>query len=225
MTGNSNIMKKIIVFGLKDLAELTHYYLNHDSSYEITAFTVHRKFIEAEEYLGLPVTPFEDIEKNFPPDEFGLFAPMFISRMNTLREAVYLEGKKKGYKFISYISSKATVLSKDIGDNCFILEDNTIQPFVKIGNNVVLWSGNHIGHHGVIEDHVFITSHAVVSGHCRIGRNSFLGVNATIRNNITLAEGTYVSMSTSITKNTDPWSVYVGNPARKLNVSSLDFPV
>lgn len=219
------MIRKVVVFGLKDLAELAKYYLAEDSPYELVAFTVHRQYIETDTYLDLPVIPFEDLEKNYPPAEFGLFAPMFISRMNKPREAVYLEGKKKGYKFISYVSSRATVLSKEIGDNCFILEDNTIQPFVKIGNNVVLWSGNHIGHHGIIEDHVFIASHVVVSGHCRIGRNSFLGVNATIRNHLTLAEGTYVGMATSITKNTEPWSVYVGNPAKKLDVSSLDFPI
>jgi sugar O-acyltransferase (sialic acid O-acetyltransferase NeuD family) len=219
------MIKKVVVFGLKDLAELAKYYLAEDSPYELVAFTVHRKYIEADRYLDLPVIAFEDLEKKYPPYEFGLFAPMFISRMNKPRESVYLEGKKKGYKFISYISSRATVLSEEIGDNCFILEDNTIQPFVKIGNNVVLWSGNHIGHHGIIEDHVFIASHVVVSGHCRIGRNSFLGVNATIRNHLTLAEGTYVGMATAIVRDTEPWSVYVGNPAKKLDVSSLDFPI
>ena len=218
-------MRKIIIFGLKDLAQLAHYYLLNDSSDEIIAFTAHKSFIEEDEYLGMPVIPFEDIDKHFPSSEFYLFAPMFGNKMNTLREAVYLEGKKKGYQFISYISSKATVLSKDIGDNCFILEDNTIQPFVRIGNNVVLWSGNHIGHHGVIEDNVFISSHVVISGHCNIGRNSFLGVNSAIRNNVTLGEGTFVAMSTCITGNTDPWSVYVGNPAKKLNVASMDFPI
>ena len=74
-----------------------------------------------------------------------------------------MKGKKKGYDFYSYVSPKATVLTNKIGENCFILEDNTIQPFVEIGNNCVLWSGNHIGHHGKIDDHVFITSHCVVS--------------------------------------------------------------
>ena len=34
-----------------------------------------------------------------------------------------------------------------------------------IGDDCVLWSGNHIGHHATIGDHCFITSHVVVSGH------------------------------------------------------------
>jgi sugar O-acyltransferase (sialic acid O-acetyltransferase NeuD family) len=136
--------------------------------------------------------------------------------MNKLREKVYLEGKLKGYNFISYISSKATVSGNEIGENCFILEDNTIQPFTKIGNNVVLWSGNHIGHHGVIEDHVFFTSQVVMSGHCHIKQYSFFGVNASIRDYLTIEEGSLVAMGSTITKNTSKWGVYLGNPARKL---------
>ena len=71
--------------------------------------------------------------------------------LNRIREKIYNEGKKKGYDFYSYVSPKATVLTNKIGENCFILEDNTIQPFVEIGNNCVLWSGNHIGHHSKID--------------------------------------------------------------------------
>jgi acetyltransferase-like isoleucine patch superfamily enzyme len=117
---------------------------------------------------------------------------------------------------ISYISSRATIFDNEIGDNCFILENNTLQPFTKIGNNVVLWSGNHIGHHGHIKDHVTFTSHVVMSGHCVIGENSFLGVNATLRDGLNIAKGTLVGMAAAITKDTEEWGVYVGNPAKKL---------
>jgi acyl-[acyl carrier protein]--UDP-N-acetylglucosamine O-acyltransferase len=96
------------------------------------------------------------------------------------------------------------------------LEDNNIQPFVEIGNNVVLWSGNHIGHHSQIKDHVFFTSHVVLSGHCIVNEFCFLGVNSTVRDYSQLARGTLVGMSSSVMKNTEEWGVYVGNPAKKL---------
>jgi sugar O-acyltransferase (sialic acid O-acetyltransferase NeuD family) len=218
-------MKRVVIFGVRDFAQLAHYYLTSDSDYEVVAFTVSKDFLNANEYLGIPVVPFDNIEDHFPTTEFLLFAPMSANKMNTLRELVYQTGKQKGYSFISYVSSRASVLCNEIGDNCFILEDNTIQPFTKIGNNVILWSGNHIGHHGVIEDNVFFSSHVVLSGHCTVGRNSFLGVNAAVRNNITIGEGTFVAMATCVTEDTEPWSVYVGNPARKLDVRSIDFPM
>ena len=109
-----------------------------------------------------------------------------------------------------------------IGENCFILEDNTLQPFTPIGDNVVMWSGNHIGHHGIVKDHVFFTSQVTLSGHCTVEPYCFFGVNSTIRDGVTLGEGTLVAMAACITKDTDAWGVYKGIPAKKGAVSSRD---
>ena len=48
-----------------------------------------------------------------------------------MREDIYNKIKKLGFKFASYISSNLKFLMK-IGENCFILENQTIQPFVEI---------------------------------------------------------------------------------------------
>lgn len=215
--------KKVVIFGVLDTAELAHYYLTHDSECEVVAFTVNREYLKESFFHGLPVVPFEDVENMYSPDDYYFFAPMTARRMNKNREAIYEQAKAKNYRFVSYISSKVSMFDNAIGDNCFILEDNTIQPFTTIGNNVVLWSGNHIGHHGAIRDHVFFTSHVVLSGHCLVESYCFFGVNATIRDYTTLGEGTLVAMGASITKNTDPWGVYIGNPAKKKeNLNSID---
>lgn len=217
-------MAKVIIFGVQDFAQLAHFYLQHDSEHEVVAFSVNEQYLpEEKSFQGLPVVAFENIEQTFAPAEFRFFAPMSPNRMNRLRESIYQQIKKKGYELISYVSSKATLFpGVPIGDNCFILEDNTIQPFTAIGNNVVLWSGNHIGHHSVIKDHVSFTSHVVLSGHCVVEPFCFFGVNATIRDRLHIAEGSLIAMSASITKDTEPWGVYKGNPARKGEVSSKD---
>ncbi|MCE6990280.1 acetyltransferase [Dyadobacter sp. CY323] len=209
-------MAKIIIFGVLDTAELAHYYLTHDSEHEVVAFTINRQYIENENFKGLPVVAFEDIETVFSPAEYSFFAPMTGRNMNRNRESIYNQAKAKGYPFISYISSKATLFDNVIGENCFILEDNTIQPFTTIGNNVVMWSGNHIGHHGQINDHVFFTSHVVLSGHCVVESYSFFGVNSTIRDYTRIAQGTLVGMASAITKETEEWGIYIGNPAKKV---------
>ena len=209
-------MSKVVIFGVLDTAELAHFYLTHDSEHEVVAFSLSRDYIKEDTFKGLPVIPFEDVEHRFPPISHKFFVPMTGKNMNRDRERFYHSAKEKGYKLISYVSSKATVFpGTPIGDNCFILENNTIQPFVTIGNNVVLWSGNHIGHHSTIKDHVFFTSHVVLSGHCVVESFSFLGVNATIRDFAYIAEGTLVAMGANLTKNTEPYGVYVGNPAQK----------
>lgn len=217
-------MAKIVIFGLQDFASLAHFYLQHDSEHEVVAFTVTRNYLpEDRTFQELPVVPFEEIERFYPPSTVSFFVPMSHRRMNLLRKSIYEQVKAKGYLLISYVSSKATVFpNTPIGDNCFILEDNTIQPFTSIGNNVVLWSGNHIGHHSVIKDHVLFTSHVVLSGHCIVESFCFLGVNATIKDGVHLAEGTLVAMSASVTTDTEPWGVYQGVPAQKRKVSSKD---
>ena len=209
---------KVIIFGTLDTAELAHWYLTNDSEYDVVAFTVNKEFIKEELYSGLPVIPFEELEILYPPDNFLFFAPMTGIKMNKIRKNIYEEGKKKGYKFISYISSRATTCGNKIGDNCFILEDNTLQPFTEIGNNVVMWSGNHIGHHGKIEDHVFFTSHVVLSGHCHVKERAWFGVNSTIRDGLTIGEGSLIAMGSVVTKSTDDDGLYMGSPAVKQKV-------
>jgi sugar O-acyltransferase (sialic acid O-acetyltransferase NeuD family) len=216
-------MAKVIIFGIKDLAELAHYYLNTDSEHEVVGFSVNKDYLpEDNKFKGLPVIAFENIEKELPPGGYSFFAPMTHKGMNKEREKIYDEIKNKGYELINYISSRATVFDNlKVGENCFILEDNTMQPFVTIGSNVVLWSGNHIGHHSRIGNHVFISSQVVISGNCIIEPYCFIGVNSALKENITIGEATFVAMSTSITKNTEPFSVYSGNPAKKIEMSSL----
>lgn len=210
-------MARVIIFGVQDFAQLAKFYLEHDSEHEVVAFSVNEQYMpEGKTFEGLPVVAFENVETTYPPSEFKFFAPMSPSRMNRLRESVYRKIKEKGYELISYVSSKATVFpGAQIGDNCFILEDNTIQPFTSIGNNVVLWSGNHIGHHSVIKDHVSFTSHVVLSGHCTVEPFAFFGVNATVRDGIHIAEGSFIAMAAAVVLDTEPWGVYKGNPAKK----------
>jgi sugar O-acyltransferase (sialic acid O-acetyltransferase NeuD family) len=217
-------MANVIIFGLQDFASLAHFYFTNDSSHEVVAFSVTQEYMPTEKtFEGLPVIPFEEVEKIFGPDSHSFFAPLSHRKMNRLREDIYNRIKAKGYTLISYVSSKATIFSgTSVGDNCFILEDNTIQPFVTIGNNVVLWSGNHIGHHSTIKDHVLFTSHVVLSGHCVVDPFCFFGVNATIRDGLHIAEGSLIAMSASVTRDTEPWGVYKGVPATKGSVLSCD---
>jgi len=214
-------MEKVVVFGNGEIASVAHFYLTHDSPYEVAAFTVDREFIEKERFMELPVVPFDKVEAIYPPDRFKMFVPISYRNVNKLRAEKYYQVKEKGYQFISYISSKATTWPRlVIGDNCFIFENNVIQPFVKIGNDVILWSGNHIGHHTVIKDHCFIASHVVISGSVTIEPYCFLGVNSTLRDGITIAKECVIGAGTLILEDTRERGVYMGSPAHLLPKSS-----
>ena len=214
-------MKKLIIFGIGEQAELAYFYFKNETNYKISAFTVDEKFISSETFCNrLPIVNFEGIQNKFSIEEFYFFIAVGFNKVNQLRADKYHAAKKLGYKFASFISSKATNYAQEIGENCFILEDNTIQPFVKIGNNVTLWSGNHVGHHSIIKDHCFITSQVVISGGCIIGEASFIGVNATLRDHITIGKSNIIGAGTLILSNTENNSVFKRKSSEVSNISS-----
>jgi sugar O-acyltransferase (sialic acid O-acetyltransferase NeuD family) len=202
-------MSQVVIFGIGRWAELAHFYLTHDSPHEVVGFSVDREYLGDAEFMDLPVYAFEEIEQSVSPADVAMFLPISFKRMNHVRAEHVVAAKRKGFEVISYVSSRATTFADfNCGENCFILEDNTIQPYVTIGDNVVMWSGNHIGHHTSIGDHVMITSQVVVSGGCSVGPNSFIGVNATIRDETIIGRETLIGAGVTIMADTEPFSVY-----------------
>ena len=208
--------KKLVIIGIGETAHLAYEYFTFDSEYEVVAFAVENVFLKEKTFLNLPVFSFEDIDAFFSPATHHLFIALSSGKLSRERTRLYELTKHKGYSVASYVSSKAFVWHNvTIGENCFILENNTLQPFVRIGNNVTLWSGNHIGHRTTIDDNCFITSHVAVSGFCKIGKNCFIGVNAAVADNISIADDCLVSIGSVITKNTEENGIYKGAPAKK----------
>jgi sugar O-acyltransferase (sialic acid O-acetyltransferase NeuD family) len=213
--------KPLIIFGSGDLAQLAYYYFSTDSDFEVAAFTLDAEYIDTPECCGLPVVASEQVADEYPPDEHTMFVALGYSRLNQVRKEKYLAAKSLGYPVTSYLSSRASLLNEGrIGENCFILEDNTIQPFVTIGNNVTLWSGNHIGHHSTISDHCFIASHVVISGGVEIGEQCFIGVNATLRDHIKVGHQCVIGAGALLLKDAEPNGVYMGKATERSKVPS-----
>jgi len=209
MNQNVDKNKKIIIVGDSAFAEIAHLYFSEDSKYEVVAFSVERKYLKSKEFKGLPVYPFEELDSILNPSEYYIFVAIAYNNFNRTRKRLVGESKDKGYKLASYISKKAFIASNaEIGEHCFIFENNTVQPFVKIFDNVILWSGNHIGHHSKISSNCFLSSQVVVSGYCSVGENSFVGVNSTISNNIEIGCDNWIGPNSLISKNTDDNSLF-----------------
>jgi sugar O-acyltransferase (sialic acid O-acetyltransferase NeuD family) len=206
-----NKKQKLVIIGDSAFAEIAYEYFTYDSEYQVVAFSVEQAYLTRETLFGLPVVPFETLETLFAPDEHRFFAAATYTQKNALRRRLYTRAKQKGYAPASYISSHAFVWRNcQIGEHCFIFEDNTVQPFVKIGNNVILWSGNHIGHHSIIKDHCFISSHVVISGFCEIGEFCFMGVNSTMANNLTIGNNCVVGADALIVGDVPDGKTVVG---------------
>ncbi len=216
--------KKLVIIGDSAFAEVAYECFTHDSAYEVIGFAVESAYLSKRELFGKPIVAFEGIEGHFKPDEAEFYAALVYSQLNRLRTRLYQAAKDKGYRPASYISSRAFVWHNvRLGEHCFVFEDNTIQPFVSIGNNVVLWSGNHIGHHTTIRDNCFVASHVVISGFCDIGRNTFMGVNATVGNNVTIGEDNWIGPGVTIARSTEPNQLFKGEQPEAGKVSPRRF--
>jgi sugar O-acyltransferase (sialic acid O-acetyltransferase NeuD family) len=213
--------KPLVIFGTGDIGQLAHFYFTSDSDYSVVAFTVDAAFLPESKFCGLPVVPFHEVVHQYEPATHDMFVALSYSKLNQIRREKYLAAKDQGYCLASYVSSRATVLNEGrIGDNCFILEDNTIQPFSTIGNNVTLWSGNHIGHHSTIKDHTFVSSHVVVSGGVTISESCFIGVNATLRDHIKVGERCVIGAAVLVLADVEPEGVYIGQATERSTIPS-----
>lgn len=209
-------MSKIIIFGNQEFAEIAHYYFVNDSNYLPVAFCVDGNFIKESKFCNLPIISYEEISKYYSTNEYFFHTAIYANKMNMIRKSIYEKIKNKGYKFVSYISSKSYTWNSKIGENSFVLEGCNIQPFTSVGNNNVIWSFTHLGHHSVIGDHNFISGHVVIAGHNNIRDNCFIGTNTATRDNIKISSFSFIGQSSSITKNIDEEGfAWIGSPAKK----------
>ena len=213
--------KPLVLFGVGELAEVAAYYFKSDGGRQIAGFSVDAAHMKETSFLGRPVIPFEAVPDTLPPASHDLFVAVGYSRLNGLRQEKCEAARAKGYSLASYISPRASVANNaTFGWNAFILENNTVQPFVKIGNGVTLWSGNHIGHHAVVADYVFIASHVVISGGVTVGERTFIGVNATINDHISIGARCVIGSGSLVTKSVADEGVLSAEPAKLSPVPS-----
>ena len=216
--------KKLVIVGDSAFAEIAREYFDADSAYEVVAFSVEEDFLKRQTLQGLPVVLFETLAETHNPQQHDVFVAVVYTQMNRLRTRLAAESRAKGFQLASFVSPHAFVWDNvELGEHCFIFEDNTLQPFVSVGDNVIMWSGNHIGHHSRISDNCFISSHVVISGFCEIGRNCFMGVNSTVANMVCIAEDNWIGPGLVIVKDTQAGQLYGATQPEPSRVSALRF--
>jgi sugar O-acyltransferase (sialic acid O-acetyltransferase NeuD family) len=217
-------MSKVILFGTGRGADVAFRFLRRDSDHEVCGFSTERRYMERDTFHDLPVVAFEDVARRFPPDQYKMLILLGYQRMNGLRAEKYLAAKAKGYEFISYVNSQFyRAEDLQIGENCFILDNQSISLDVKVGNNVVMWSSNHVGDLSTIGDHSWLASHVTVAADVTVRPYCFLGIGATIGNKLTLGQRTLVGANALVASNTEENSVHVAAASDPVDLDSLAF--
>ncbi|RUO41612.1 UDP-3-O-(3-hydroxymyristoyl)glucosamine N-acyltransferase [Pseudidiomarina aestuarii] len=101
------------------------------------------------------------------------------------------------------IGSCTAIARGTLGDT--IIEDN-----VKVDNLV------HIAHNCVVKKGAFIIACAELSGGVTVGENAWVAPNSCTHQKISIGAGALVGLGAVVTKDVDDFSVYAGNPAKKL---------
>lgn len=225
LAGMSIRSKKLVIVGAGETADIAYEYFTYDSDRRVVAFAVERAFLKEEQRSGLPVVELELLTAQFPPETHDVFVAVSYVQLNRLRERLFKQVKDWGYHCATYISSHAFVWrTASVGENCMIFENNVLQHGVQVEDNVILWSGNHVGHQSVIRQSAYVASHAVISGYCEIGSRCFVGVNATLADKIKVAEDCLIAAGAVVSKSTDAGGIYQGNPAtRREGITALRY--
>jgi acetyltransferase-like isoleucine patch superfamily enzyme len=203
----ANPMAEVVIFGVGQIAEVAKAYLDKFGGDRVVGFTVDQTFLTTTEFKGLPVVAWETLEKRFPPGSVKLLGPLSYQKLNELRRDRHLEGKERGYEFASFIHPSTHNMAESVGENCFILENCTLQPYVRIGRGVIIWSATHIGHHSAIEDFCFLSSLVGIASGVRIGSCSLIGGQVGVDNGVTVGPSAYIESRAMIRRNVPPRSV------------------
>ncbi len=205
-------MKKVIIVGLSDLAQLLVFHLEKEANYEICALSVEKEFVKSSFFMGsrqYPIIPFENIEDSYSPSDFSVFICIGYTKMNEIRERFYNTVKQKGYIIESYIHSTSVVYADTLGEGNLVFENVTIGPFVNAGICNIFYPCSHIAHHTTIGNFNFFAISSSIAGHVNIENNCFFGNNCTTKNGITVSNKTLVGAGAYLSKNTCEGDVWV----------------
>lgn len=172
----------------------------------------HRK-----EFCNLPVVTTNEFINNFDLREVQVFVAIGYSQNNIKRKNICDYLKNNGVNLFSFISRRANISSEvQIGENTCICEGAYIGPNTQIGNGTIVMANVVIGHDTIIKDNVYIANSVSLGGNLVIKENTFIGLNATIKNGIVIGEYSVIGQASNVLHSTEPYSVYVGNPAMRL---------
>lgn len=200
-------MADIVIFGAGQLADVAKAYLDRFSDDRVVGFTVDAAYLNQQQRHNLPVVAWERLEATFPPDQVLLLGPLSYQRLNRFRRDRHFEAKSRGYRFTSFIHPSAHNMAEAIGQNCFILENCVLQPYSKLGDGVMIWSGTHVGHHSKIGDFSFLSSLVGLASSVTIEPRCMIGGQVGVDNGLTIGAESYLQSRAMIRRDVPPGSV------------------
>lgn len=198
-------MQKLLIYGIGKLAEYADFVFTNDSTYEVIGFCIERGIVDEQQFVfGKPLTILDKLEKLFCPSEYKIFIAV---GNNSIRNRIFEHIKSLGFSFANYLSTKSQYwFDCTLGENILLSEGCTIQPFVSIGDNTLIFSSI-IGHHSKIDSHSTLSG-CCIGGGVTVKSHTFIGMNATVNQNVIIEKNNIIGVGCNIIKNTKENEVY-----------------
>lgn len=204
---------KIIIYGIGPLSEILYYYLTESEEFQVCAFCADKDFINSDLFLSLPVVPFENVEEQYPSDEYQMIVSVGYSKMRN-RKLMYDKAKSKGYTLANFVHRSVTNNCSSIGDNNIIFPGCVVEPFVEIGNNNIVWSMSLLGHNCNVGNHNYISAKCMIAGNVVFSDLCFIGNGVNMINDLNIESESLIVAGSNLRKSTKPFGMYTGNPAK-----------
>lgn len=202
-------MKKIIIFGTGDFADILAAKLEENSDNIIVGYTLNKKYIVSAYYKDRKLLPFEELNEIIKPNECSLYLGVIGKGMFEERERLFYEIVQKGYNIANYISPCAHVKTPNIGTGNIIMENVVIEKHCQIGNGNIIWPNVVMPHHNQIGNFNNISPSVSFSGFSKIGSRCFIGNNASLNNSVTVNDCALVGGGVFVSENLDKYKVLV----------------
>ena len=103
-----------------------------------------------------------------------------------------------------------------IGHGVLVYAHCTLSSNVVIEDHVVILPHVAVSHDAVVGEYAAVTSSVTVGSAAQIGRASYLGTACCMLPGVRIGEGSLVGTGSVVLRDVDPYTVVVGNPARRL---------
>lgn len=213
------------MFGAGKIAEVVRTYMERDGAYRVVAHCVDADWLEDETFQGLPLVAFDDVERRYPPDRYGMFVAIGYHGLNSARAEHCVAARDKGYRLVTYVSRESWPGPEHLeaGSNCCVLDGATIQPGAVIEDNVHVWSSVTVGHHSRVGENTWVAAGTTLGGSVTIGADCFLGLGATIAHQVTVGRRCFIGSQAIIAADAESEGVYIARstPRYRLEVDAF----
>ena len=210
---------KLLIYGAGTYGKIVYHDIKQfgTEQFDVVAFVMNEEYINEKTLYGLPVVPFENIEKRYPPDVYRMLICCGYTVMRN-RKAMYDKALAKGYALPNYISSKAILETvPEMGNNNIILANAVVGYEGKMGSDNIIFQNTWIGHEFTIGSHSIIGFGSSIGGRANIGDLSYLSIGVTATGRIYFGNECLCGVGSNIIKDVEPYSTVVGNPARVIS--------